>query len=100
MKEVRLALGRRVVAHLKAGTTDLASGAFENDIAAYRDPALFTREYRKLFREMPLVVCLTKDLEQPGSFQLFDDLDIPILVWRGKDGKVRAFLNICGHRGG
>jgi nitrite reductase/ring-hydroxylating ferredoxin subunit len=69
------------------------------DIAAYRDPDQFEEEFRKLFREGPQVACLSTDIAEPGSFRCFDDLGVPIVVARGKDGRVRAFLNICTHRG-
>src|SRR5690606_31789231 len=36
---------------------------------------------------------------EPGSFRTFDDAGVPLLLTRGKDGKVRAFLNVCLHRG-
>jgi phenylpropionate dioxygenase-like ring-hydroxylating dioxygenase large terminal subunit len=68
-------------------------------VSFYTDPAMFAQEYRRLFRETPIVACLTKDLPEKGSYRLFEDLDVPIIVWRGKDLQVRAFLNICPHRG-
>jgi nitrite reductase/ring-hydroxylating ferredoxin subunit len=69
------------------------------DIEAYRNPDFFKEEFRQLFREMPQVACLSTDLPEPGNFRTFDDLGVPMVVTRGKDGVVRAFLNICPHRG-
>ncbi|MGK2286292.1 aromatic ring-hydroxylating oxygenase subunit alpha [Pedomonas sp. V897] len=34
-----------------------------------------------------------------GQYRLFDKLGAPILIVRGKDGKLRAFYNTCRHRG-
>jgi nitrite reductase/ring-hydroxylating ferredoxin subunit len=99
MHAIRRALCRRAVAHAKNGTTDLAPDMMHNDVATYFDPGTYAQEHRRLFREMPLVACLSSDLPEPGSCRLFDDTGIPILVLRGTDGAVRAFLNICPHRG-
>jgi len=99
LSELRLNLARRIVAHAKNRTTDLAPDVMHNAAASYLDPELYQREYRKFFRETPLVACLSKDLPEPGSYRLFEDAGVPIVVIRGKDDKVRAFLNICAHRG-
>ncbi len=99
LRELRTDLTRRIVDYAKAGTTHLAPGVMDVDISFFMDRELFDREYQTLFRETPLVACLSTDLPEPGSFHIYDDLDIPIAVIRGKDGQVRAFLNICPHRG-
>jgi nitrite reductase/ring-hydroxylating ferredoxin subunit len=99
LREIRAQLARRVVTHLKNDTTDLAPTVMHDEVGFYVDPELYAREQRKLFHETPLVVCLSGDLPKPGSFFLFEDVGVPILVWRGRDGQVRAFLNICAHRG-
>ncbi len=100
MSEVRLELFRRVLDHCRAGTTDLAPGVMQIDPATYFDTDYFAREHQRLFRETPLLVCLSPDLPHPGDYLLFEDTGIPILVVRGEDGMVRAFLNVCAHRGG
>jgi phenylpropionate dioxygenase-like ring-hydroxylating dioxygenase large terminal subunit len=35
----------------------------------------------------------------PGSYLATDAGGVPLLVTRGKDGELRAFLNVCRHRG-
>ena len=35
----------------------------------------------------------------PGGFRTDDYAGVPILIVRGRDGKLRAFLNVCRHRG-
>ncbi|RYD87959.1 MAG: Rieske (2Fe-2S) protein, partial [Sphingomonadales bacterium] len=100
MRALRLGLFRRVLDHARAGTTDLAADVMHIDPATYHDEQNFERERIRLFRETPLLVCLSCDLPEPGSFRLFDDTGLPIVVVRGTNGEVRAFLNICRHRGG
>ncbi len=99
MREVRRGLGRRLVEHRRQGTTDVSEGVMHNDASVYTDPARFEAEMTKMFRGMPVVACLSTDLPSPGSFRLFDDVGVPILVVRGLDNEVRAFLNVCRHRG-
>jgi phenylpropionate dioxygenase-like ring-hydroxylating dioxygenase large terminal subunit len=99
MRDIRLNLSRRIVEYARQGKTDQAPDVLLEDISFYRDPEQFAREYQKLFRETPILACLTKDLPEPGSYRLFDELGVPIILWRGKDSVVRAFLNICAHRG-
>lgn len=99
LRDVRRNLFRRILEYMRDDRTALADQVMYLDIAAYRDPALFETEFRRLFRETPQVACLSTDIAEPGSFRCFDDLGVPIVVSRGKDGVVRAFLNICTHRG-
>jgi len=99
MHDIRLGLCRRMVEHARNGTTDVAPGVMFNDVSVYTDPNRLEMEMQQLFHGMPQVVCLSSDLPEPGSYRLFDDTGVPIFVVRGKDGAVRAFLNICRHRG-
>jgi nitrite reductase/ring-hydroxylating ferredoxin subunit len=97
--DLRRKLARRIVEYAKNGMTAAASSVRHEDVAFFLDPELYAREYRQFFRESPLVACLSNELPEPGAYRTFDDTGIPILVTRGKDGKARAFLNICRHRG-
>lgn len=95
----RLGINRRIVAHIRNGTSDLAEGAMRNSVSVYTDPRRHAAERQKLFRETPVVACLSSDLAGPGAYRTFDETGVPIVIVRGRDGQVRAFLNICTHRG-
>jgi phenylpropionate dioxygenase-like ring-hydroxylating dioxygenase large terminal subunit len=99
LHETRLGLGRRIVEHIRNGTSDLADAPMRNDVSVYTDPARHAAERQKLFRETPVIACLSSDIREPGDFRTFDDTGVPIVVARGRDGEVRAFLNVCLHRG-
>lgn len=99
MHQVRLDLCRRLVEHARNRTTDVAPGVMFNQVSAYTDPVRYEIEMEKMFRGMPIVACLSTDLPGPGSFRVFDDVGVPIVIMRGADNEVRAFLNICRHRG-
>jgi nitrite reductase/ring-hydroxylating ferredoxin subunit len=99
LRRRRRELARAAVEHVRRGTTAEAPGLLKEDAAFFTDPELYAREHQRFFREMPLVACLSSELAEPGSYRTFDEVGVPMLITRGKDGKVRAFLNICPHRG-
>ena len=47
----------------------------------------------------PIVVGFSGQVRRPGDFVVHNDTGQPILVTRGTDGVLRAFLNVCRHRG-
>lgn len=98
-RETEMALIRRVLDHLDAGTTDMAPACHEQRVGFYTDPAQFRREHEVLFRRHPLAVAFAAQLVQPGSFVTHDLSGVPVLVVRGRDGGLRAFVNACRHRG-
>jgi phenylpropionate dioxygenase-like ring-hydroxylating dioxygenase large terminal subunit len=90
---------RRMVAHAAARTTDRAPVALAVPASAYTCPDRFRAEQQRLFREMPLVAGLSGDIPLAGDVMLFEAAGPSILVGRGKDGQIRAFRNMCTHRG-
>lgn len=93
-------LRRRSVAHLAAGgTTDMAPTALKLSNTLYTDPQRLAAEKREIFGKLPLVACLSGDIPNAGDVITFDLAGPPIVVTRGKDGQVHAFLNTCTHRG-
>jgi phenylpropionate dioxygenase-like ring-hydroxylating dioxygenase large terminal subunit len=97
--ETRLQLARRMAAHVRDGTSDLADAPMVNLASVYTDPVRHAREREVLFRRTPQLVCLSSELAAPGAYRTFDETGVPILVTRRADGLVQAFLNICPHRG-
>ena len=94
-----LALVRRALAHFQARTTDQAPTVMPQTLAAYRDPERYRHEIDRVFRHQPIALCLAIELPGPGTYLALDLLGTPVLVVRGADGVVRAFLNVCRHRG-
>ena len=96
--ELQRSLVRRVLAHLEARTTDTEAAPSRRAASAYTDPAVFERE-RAMFRTGPIAVAHATQLAEPGSFITHDASGVPLLVVRGDDGELSAFLNVCRHRG-
>ena len=67
--------------------------------AFYTDPAVLAIEKEQLFLREWICVGRAEEVSQPGDFVAFDICNEPIVVIHGKDGKVRAFSNVCRHRG-
>ena len=65
----------------------------------YHSPALLELEREALFRTHWQIVGHVSDLPEPGSFTTLDVVGERALVVRGQDGVIRAFHNICRHRG-
>ncbi len=65
----------------------------------YYDPAWFDRERSAIFHRFPLIVAHESQVCEPGDCLAIDFLDKPLLLVRGADRRLRAFLNVCRHRG-
>jgi len=66
---------------------------------AYRDPEYFAVEMERVMRPAWQIVCHVSDIGAPGDWRSLDLLGESIIVMRGDDGNVRAFANVCRHRG-
>ncbi len=71
----------------------------EVDTSIYTAPERLARERAALFDIMPFIAAHTSQLPEKGSFLTHDHGDRPLLLVRGRDGEVRAFINACRHRG-
>lgn len=65
----------------------------------YRSPALFVSELDRLFAKLWICVGREADVPEPGDFFTQELGPESLLVVRGDDGEVRAFHNVCRHRG-
>jgi nitrite reductase/ring-hydroxylating ferredoxin subunit len=81
-------------------TTTLAPEPYRQRADVYTDPDRLRSEESVLFRGRPLVVGLSGDLPGTGDVMATEAAGVPLILLRGEDAEVRAFLNICRHRGG
>jgi phenylpropionate dioxygenase-like ring-hydroxylating dioxygenase large terminal subunit len=65
----------------------------------YHDPEFFEAEKTAFLRAAPQVVCHVSEIPKPGDWRTIEYLGESVLVIRGDDGAVRAFSNVCRHRG-
>jgi phenylpropionate dioxygenase-like ring-hydroxylating dioxygenase large terminal subunit len=83
-----------------AHTTELAPEPMRQRSSVYTDPARLAAEEHALFRGRALMVGMSADLPATGDIATTEVAGVPVLLIRGEDACVRAFLNICRHRGG
>ena len=69
------------------------------DSRIYSDPEIFEEEQEKIFKKVWIPVCHESELPEPYDFRTMSIAREPIIVVRGPDNQVRAFLNVCPHRG-
>ena len=91
-----------VTAHDRlAGETVAALGTGPIPAGPYYRADYFELEREAVFRRTWLQVGHVCELPEPGDFIVrpVEVASASILITRGKDGKVRAFHNVCTHRG-
>src|SRR5579862_5555868 len=81
------------------GMPPMAERFTRNDTSAYTAPDRAAREREVLFRHHPIVAGFSSQIPNPGDYLTEDLAPSPILVVRNTSGELRAFVNICRHRG-
>lgn len=92
-------MARRNLQHVRAGSVDQASDVHRVPSAHYVDADRWHREMELVFRRLPLVFAFSAELREVGDYRAMNVADVPVLLTRASDGVVRAFLNVCRHRG-
>ena len=92
-------LARRLLDHNLNGTTDQADDIMVKSVSDYIDNDIIKSEADKIFYDYPVPVALSAELKENNSYKATKAIDTPLLITRGEDGVVRAFINICKHRG-
>ena len=88
----------RIFTHIDNGTTDLGDTIWKEPVENYYSLERFNAEIA-LLRKLPIPYCPSAALPQNGSYIARNASKTPLLVVRGEDGEVRAFINACRHRG-
>jgi nitrite reductase/ring-hydroxylating ferredoxin subunit len=92
-------LTKQIFAHLDAKTTYRLDDTVTNPVSSYTSAGQLKREQEILFRKYGLLMGLSCQLAKPGDYLTDDFSGVPILVVRADDGGIRAFMNVCTHRG-
>jgi len=65
----------------------------------YTDAEVFARERERLFEHSWVYAGHTAQLAEPGSYFTSRVGHIPLVVLRDREAELRAFVNVCRHRG-
>ncbi len=65
----------------------------------YHSEELTEIEKDVLFRRHWQLACHQSDIPGPGDYRCFDMVGERAIIMRGEDGQIRAFHNLCRHRG-
>jgi phenylpropionate dioxygenase-like ring-hydroxylating dioxygenase large terminal subunit len=65
----------------------------------YHDVEFLALERERVFRPSWQVICHVNDIPDAGNYQCLDFIGAMLVAIRGNDGQVRAFHNVCRHRG-
>jgi phenylpropionate dioxygenase-like ring-hydroxylating dioxygenase large terminal subunit len=65
----------------------------------YVGPEILRREQEQIFRSAWQYAGHVGEAPEPGTFFAARAGRMPVVVTRARDGELRAFLNVCRHRG-
>ena len=65
----------------------------------YTDATIFAMEQESIFESMWFCAVRSPDLAAPGAFKTVQVGRESVLITRSRTGEVRAYFNVCRHRG-
>ena len=65
----------------------------------YTDESVFSDEMKRIYFKQWLMVDHVSRIKNPGDYFVFEAEKESIIVIRGRDNEIRAFYNVCTHRG-
>jgi len=93
----------KVLSQLSSGFLDNSSASAANavkvPVSEFTCKERLEQERQTFFRDTPLLLGLSTDLPDNDTYFATNETGQPLLLTRDANGKFRAFLNICRHRG-
>jgi Rieske 2Fe-2S family protein len=79
----------------------MTAGQLERTLPSswYRSEEVFKAEKERIFCREWIGVCRDAELPRPGDYLVLDVLGESVLLVRNREGQLRAFYNVCRHRG-
>ena len=92
-------MAKNNMAHAEAGTIPQTDDVLKVPAGNYYEEERWRQEMKLVFKRVPLMLAMTAELRENGDYKAMDAGGFPVLITRTGTGKVKAFLNMCGHRG-
>ena len=90
---------RETLESISAGFDPVASRSFSLHADCYRESGYLELEKQQIFHKSWQFLCHEEKLREPGSYVSADVQGQSIVACRDSDGELRAFYNVCKHRG-
>ena len=97
--EELLAMAARNALQVETGSIELVDSVASIPAAHYYDQERWQLEMKQVFKRLPLMLATTSEVRDPGDYKTLTVAGVPVLMSRGKNGELRAFINMCSHRG-
>ncbi len=81
-----------------ADLVEIKDKSFRVHSSVYTDEQVFAHEVAEIFEKTWVYVGHESEIAEPGDYMTTMIGSRPIIVSRGKDGRVHALLNVCRHR--
>lgn len=78
---------------------DADGNVYEVSHKVYLDRSIYDRELETIFGRQWVFVGLELEIPEPGNFKTTFIGEIPVIVVRDNDGRIRVYENVCLHRG-
>lgn len=98
-RDVELVLIDQVLAQLHSNTPHMDDFGGSAPVAEYLEPQRYQQELEQIFKGFPIALAHASELAQSGDYITRQAIGKSLILMRGSDGQVRAFLNACRHRG-
>ncbi len=92
-------LSREELEKVGKGFDPIAARSWSLNTECYRSPKFLEVERAEVFRRSWQFLCHEEKLRQPGSYVTGDIQGQSVFATRDADGALRAFYNVCKHRG-
>ncbi len=91
--------GQLLSANSKTKLRETLDQGFTLPASWYTDADIFRREQRRMFRHSWQYAGLTEQVAATGDFFTYNTGDLSFIILRDAEGQLRAFVNVCRHRG-
>src|SRR5436309_3506874 len=89
-----------VATGLNGGLSFPSNALSEVPFRVYTDPEQYRLEQERIFKGPTWsYLCLTAEIPEPGDWVATTIGEVAVIVARGPDGAINAFVNRCAHRG-
>ncbi len=92
-------MARQDLEHGRKGTMDRVDEIYKVPVEYYFERTRWEKEMRLVFRRIPLMLAASAELQNPGDYKAMEAAGVQVLITRNRDGEVKAFVNMCSHRG-